>query len=288
MNNLGKFSAFLFVFITSLGSFADFDLSNVEPDDYIDVNRLFTKPKPVENLKKDTVVIRKFLRKNESLPKGNLPIYAKMDRPKSAKGGTYQDIDTGFVANIYHPTLFKGAKLTATIIEDLEAVPGRRIPFTADILNGPYKGHRVFGQYTFYSEMKKIEGEINEMINLQTRDIYQVNGVVKSLTGTFGLKGHHVDNRRKGFIYSWMTKLVGGIVEHSADYKEFEENGYVKKPGYENAVKDASGKAIFQGAETMEKHVLTEPVYTEIRGPIDVQILVTERPTLLNKKEKGK
>lgn len=220
-------------------------------------------------------------RKNASPPQsGNLPNYFLV-RGHFALENSPIVLPTQ-KQNIKNNDLNAGEVIIAEIKESLIAFNDAKAPVRAIIKNGNLKDSILIGEATLEKNSKRILIDFKKLRTVYGNQIFDVTGFALDQKGILGLEGKLISGEDKYFAADFLSAAATGVADASIDRSQNAYGNYVEKPSTDTLAKKALVGALSTTTNHFSEKLKKAPEYSILEGTIEIQILITEQPTLIN------
>ncbi|MBC85584.1 MAG: hypothetical protein CL677_00275 [Bdellovibrionaceae bacterium] len=213
---------------------------------------------------------------------GNLPSYSRRSNLTATKGNSTGSVIPKKTVFNNHKEIKVGDIISARIIQNMKAVKGDKYPVRAVVTKGKYKGSLFIGEYSLNMKSRKASVEFSLFRDKHTLKDYALRAVALGADGEEGIEGRFVSNKARGFWASVLSNFVSGAARGTVQYSKNVLGNYEKAPGFDTAAREGVAEASEKVAKKYEREVDREPVYTEIKGPIAVQLFITDELKSIN------
>lgn len=248
-------------------------------------SNLYTKPevkveKPEEPSQKTKKTVSPGAQHNTSLARGNL------DSEILVVSSSYRAEDNQVILpssqkGIYLKNLRIGDVIKAEIPESLFAFPESKAPVRAKVQSGDLKGSLFLGEATLEKNSKRILIEFKKYRPARGQENYQLLASVLDSRGILGIEGQYVNQEPKFFAAEFLAAGAAGYADASIERGQNAFGNYVDAPNADTVSKKALSSALSKTAEKFAEKIKSAPEYSILEGPVEIQILVTEQPKLI-------
>ena len=175
-----------------------------------------------------------------------------------------------------------GDVVQAEISESLIAFAEAKAPIRAIIKSGKLKGAILIGEATLEKNSKRILITFNKMRPEQKPQVWQVGAQALDQKGILGIEGKIISSEEKYFAAEFLTAGVAGYTDSTVERNQNAIGNYVEIPGTNTFAKKALTIALSKTADRYGDKLKSVPEYALLEGPFEIQILITESPTLIN------
>ena len=99
--------------------------------------------------------------------------------------------------------------------------------------------------------------------------------------GILGLEGQYVNQESKFFAAEFLTSAAAGFADASIERGQNVFGNYVDAPTVDTASKKALTSAMSKTAEKFSEKIKASPEYSVLEGPVEIKILITEQPKIV-------
>lgn len=228
-------------------------------------------PKPRTNTNKVKI--------NSSSKKSNLPHYYLSRRePINQRTESLVVYPTDSLKETLR-TLKPGSVLKALVDHSVIAFPDEKSPVVARTLSGLFSGSRLVG----FSRLEKNSNRIFidfEVISPQGKaSSFKFKGSALSETGSNGFEGIHHSKETKYFAGDFISTFIAAYFDSQVPRYLGPFGGQVEDTSLTSATKKAMAASSMASAERFREKLRKVPEFSELKGPLDIQILVLETPT---------
>lgn len=168
-----------------------------------------------------------------------------------------------------------GDSLIARVKHSIIAFPDEKPPVIAEILDGPLEGWRLIGESRLEKNSKRIF--INFRSIARGGLVYHFKGEALTSFGQPGFEGEYYS--REGsyfagdFIASMTAAYFDGLVPRNTNaYGQIQADNSI-----DSAFKKGLAGGAMSTAERFREQLKRAPEFSELDGPIDVQVLILEK-----------
>lgn len=184
--------------------------------------------------------------------------------------------------NIKLSDLNSGEVITAEIKESLIAFNDSKAPVRAVIKSGRLKDSVLIGEATLEKNSKRILIDFKKLRTASNNQNYEVIGYALDEKGILGLKGNLISGEGKYFAAEFLSAAAAGVADASIERSQNSNGNYVEKPSTDTLAKKALVGALSTTTNHFSEKLKKAPEYSILEGSIEIQILITEQPTLIN------
>lgn len=248
-------------------------------------SNLYTKPEPkvqevTETVKPPATKSKTTVKHNDSKAPGNL------DAEILVFNSNFRAEESGVIVPISQKGIrFKGLRIgdviRAVIPESLIAFPEGKAPVRAKVAYGELKGSILLGEATLEKNSKRILIEFKKYRLSRGNEDYQLAASVLDSKGILGIEGEYINNEPKFFAAEFLASGAAGYAGATIHRNQNVLGNYVEEPTADTVSKKALSSALSKTAERFAEKVKSAPEYSVLEGPVEVQILITEQPRLV-------
>lgn len=250
-------------------------------------SNLYTKPETEAkevalkgNLTQSKTITSKKRKVISPAPTGNLPSYY-------IGRGHFTSENSPIVLptqkqNIKSNDLFSGEVITAEIKESLIAFNDAKAPVRAIIKSGKLKDSVLIGEATLEKNSKRILIDFKKLRITSNNQNYEVTGYALDNKGILGIEGKLISGEDKYFAAEFLSAAAAGVADASIDRSQNAYGNYVEKPSTDTLAKKALVGALSTTTNHFSEKLKKAPEYSILEGSLEIQILITEQPTLIN------
>lgn len=212
-------------------------------------------------------------------PQGNLPSYyvgrsiSQMDESPIVLPTNRQSILNG--------NLLLGEVVIAEIKESLIAFAEARAPIRAIIKSGKLKDSVLVGDATLEKNSKRILISFNKLRSGYAQQTWQLTANVLDQKGILGKEGRLISGEEKYFAAEFLAAAAAGYADATVQRDQNVFGGYTEKPGTDTFSKKALSSALSKTADRFADKLKSVPEFSVLEGPIEIQVLITEQPKLI-------
>lgn len=211
---------------------------------------------------------------------GNLPIYFLNRGSFSSENSPV--ILPSQTQNLRSSDLLAGEVILAEIKESLIAFNDVKAPVRAVIKSGKLKGSILIGEATLEKNSKRILIDFKRLRTSSNNQNYEVIGYGLDSKGILGLEGNLVSGEDKYFAAEFLSSAAAGAVDASIERNQNSIGNYVEKPSTDTIAKKALVGALSSTTNHFSEKLKKAPEYSVLEGSFEIQVLITEQPTLIN------
>lgn len=246
---------------------------------------LYKKPDPAlevsVNKTAPTTTVRKNKKAVPTLPQsGNLPGYF------SGRGHFTTENSPVILPtqkqNIKSNDLLNGEVIYAEIKESLIAFNDSKAPVRATIKSGKLKGSILIGEATLEKNSKRILIDFKKLRILNSNQNYEITGYALDYKGILGLEGNLISDESKFFAAEFLSAAAAGVADASIERNQNAYGNYVENPSTDTVAKKALVSALSTTTNHFSEKLKKAPEYSVLEGTFEIQVLITEQPTLIN------
>jgi len=215
-----------------------------------------------------------------ALPSGNLPSYF-LGRGHFALENSPVVLPAQ-KQNIRSNDLNSGEVIIAEIKESLIAFNDAKAPVRAIIKSGKLKDSILIGEATLEKNSKRILIDFKKLRTTSGNQNYEVTGYALDQKGILGLEGNLISGEDKYFAAEFLSAAAAGVADASIDRSQNAYGNYVEKPSTDTLAKKALVGSLATTTNHFSEKLKKAPEYSILRGSFEIQILITEQPTLIN------
>lgn len=184
--------------------------------------------------------------------------------------------------NIKSQDLLPGEVITAEIKESLIAFNDTKAPVRALIKSGKLKDSILIGEATLEKNSKRILIDFKKLRTLYGNQNYEVIGYALDQKGILGIEGNLISNEDKYFAAELLSAAATGVADASIERNQNANGNYIEKPSTDTLGKKALVSALSTTSNHFAEKLKKAPEYSILEGSFEIQILITEQPTLIN------
>lgn len=176
--------------------------------------------------------------------------------------------------------LTSGSILKIIIKQDIVASIKVPTPIVGQIVDGSYKGSKIYGDAILDDELKRILFNFKTISGGSLNQEYSLKASGLDVLGRVGMNGkYHADDISFGIASFFATATA--IAADSQVSRSRNNNGdWVEEPSAENATKKGVAGALGKVAERLSNRAMSAPGRTEVEGPLLLQVILDESPIL--------
>lgn len=246
-------------------------------------SNLYQKPQLQPEIKETEKSLKPKAKKKKAqviqIPQGNLPSYYA--------GRNISQIDESPIVlptnrqSILNGNLLLGEVVIAEIKESLIAFAEAKAPIRAVIRSGKLKDSVLVGDATLEKNSKRILISFNKLRSGNTNQGWQLVGNVLDQKGILGIEGKLISGEEKYFAAEFLAAAAAGYADATVQRDQNAFGGYNEKPGTDTFSKKALSSALSKTADRFADKLKSVPEFSVLEGPIEIQVLITEQPKLI-------
>lgn len=246
-------------------------------------SNLYQKPK-VETKEKDLV---KTLDTKSKIKLSQKPLMVQGNLPSYFQGRGFSQIEESPIVlpsnkqPILNDNLLLGEVIHAQIKESLIAFSEAKAPIRAVILTGKLKNSILTGEATLEKNSKRILISFNKLRSIISNQSWQLIANVLDQKGILGIEGKLISGEDKFFAAEFLSAAAAGYADATIQREQNSFGGYTEKPGADTFAKKAMSSALSKTTDRYAEKLKTVPEFSVLEGPIEIQILITEQPKLI-------
>lgn len=183
--------------------------------------------------------------------------------------------------SILNGNLLLGEVVIAEIKESLIAFAEAKAPIRAVIRSGKLKDAVLVGDATLEKNSKRILISFNKLRSGNTNQSWQMVGNVLDQKGILGIEGKLISGEEKYFAAEFLAAAAAGYTDATVQRDQNAFGGYTEKPGADTFSKKALSSALSKTADRFADKLKSVPEFSLLEGPIEIQVLITEQPKLI-------
>lgn len=184
--------------------------------------------------------------------------------------------------NIKSNDLLSGEVIVAEVKESLIAFNDAKAPVRAIIKSGKLKDSILIGEATLEKNSKRILIDFKKLRTGFGNQNYEITGYALDKKGILGLEGNLISGEDKYFAAEFLSAAAAGVADASIDRNQNVYGNYVEKPTTDTLAKKALVGALSTTTNHFSEKLKKAPEYSILEGTFEIQILITEQPTLIN------
>ena len=184
--------------------------------------------------------------------------------------------------NIKSNDLLSGEVIFAEIRESLIAFNDAKAPVRAIIKSGKLKDSILIGEATLEKNSKRILIDFKKLRIINSNQNYEVTGYALDQNGILGVEGELISGENKYFAAEFLSAAAAGLADASIERNQNALGNYVEKPSPDTLGKKALVSALSTTTNHFSEKLKKSPEYSILEGTFEIQILITEQPTLIN------
>lgn len=246
-------------------------------------SNLYKKPEVVKNETKKVMLSTKT---KERPQKNNVVMSSSGNLPSYYQKRNHFTADSSPIVLPTKPQLVllgklpSGEVINAYIKESLIAFSEAKAPIRAIITSGQLKGAVLLGEVTLEKNSKRILIIFNKLISDSKSQSWNLQGHALDYKGILGIEGRLVSGEDRYFAAEFLASAAAGYADATISREQTPYGGYVEKPGADTFSKKALASAMSKTADRFSEKLKAVPEYAVLEGPFEIQILITEQPTL--------
>jgi len=247
-------------------------------------SNLYSKPEPKiekkEEIEKSVTTSKNKTKHNISNVVGNLDSEILVQNSSYVAEGNVVIVPSS-IRGIPFSGLRIGEVVRATVTESLIAFPEGKAPIRARISQGDLKGGIFLGDATLEKNSKRILIEFKKFRPDRGQEDYQLTASVLDSKGILGIEGNYISNEPKYFAAEFLAAGAAGYADASIQRSQNALGNFIEAPTADTVGKKALSSALSKTTERFADKIKSAPEYSVLEGPIEVQILITEQPKLI-------
>lgn len=184
--------------------------------------------------------------------------------------------------NIKSNDLNSGEVIIAEIRESLIAFNDAKAPVRAIIRSGKLKDSILIGEAALEKNSKRILIDFKKLRTTTDNQSYEVIGYALDQKGILGLEGNLISGEDKYFAAEFLSAAAAGVADARIDRSQNAIGNYVEKPSTDTLAKKALASALSTTTSHFSEKLKKAPEYSILEGSFEIQVLITEQPTLIN------
>lgn len=184
--------------------------------------------------------------------------------------------------NLKSNDLLAGEVIRAEIKESIIAFNDVKAPVRAIIKSGKLKGSILIGEATLEKNSKRILVDFKKLRTSANNQNYELLGYGLDSKGILGLEGILVSGEDKYFAAEFLSSAAAGAVDASIERNQNSIGNYVEQPSADTIAKKALVSALSSTTNHFSEKLKKAPEYSVLEGTFEIQVLITEQPTLIN------
>jgi len=174
--------------------------------------------------------------------------------------------------------LSSGSILKIIVKQDIVASSQVPTPIVGEVINGSYKGSKIYGEAILDNELKRVLFNFSSLSGGRIFSEYSLKASGLDVLGHVGMKGdYHADDITFG-IASFFATATAIAADSQVERSRNSQGDYVENPSAENATKKGVAGALGKVAERLSNRAMNAPGRTEIEGPLLLQVILAEAP----------
>lgn len=209
---------------------------------------------------------------------GNLPAQYSQNGRERVRISEIHSILPVVVRKTDFAALPFGELVEAEVSEGLIAFPDSKVPVRARVLRGRLKGAVFLGEASLEKNSKRITVDFKKFRMAGSEARYQLAAVALDVDGILGVRGEHHSGEARYFTAEFIAAAAAGYADALVE-RSVTPFGQIQEPATAgNASKKAAATALNRTADRLAEKVRQAPEFTELRGPVPIQILIQEQP----------
>lgn len=184
--------------------------------------------------------------------------------------------------NVKSNDLQSGEVVRAEIKESLIAFGDTKAPIRAVITSGKLKGSILIGEATLEKNSKRILIDFKKLRTTSSNQNYDLVGYALDYKGILGLEGNLISDENKFFAAEFLSAAAAGVADASIERNQNVLGNYVENPSTDTVAKKALVSALSTTTNHFSEKLKKAPEYSVLEGTFEIQVLITEQPTLIN------
>ena len=184
--------------------------------------------------------------------------------------------------NIKSNDLLSGEVVFAEIKESLIAFNDAKAPVRAIIKSGKLKDSILIGEATLEKNSKRILIDFKKLRINSSNQNYEVTGYALDQKGILGIEGELISDENKFFAAEFLSAAAAGLADASIERNQNALGNYVEKTSPDTLGKKALVSALSTTTNHFSEKLKKAPEYSILEGTFEIQVLITEQPTLIN------
>lgn len=179
-----------------------------------------------------------------------------------------------------YSALKSGDLIQATIQESVFAFQDSKSPVRALVNSGELKGSVLIGEANLEKNSKRILIEFKKFRDPVQKEIFQLQASAMDTKGILGLIGNLVSNEGKYFAAEVIAAGAAGYSDSTINRTQNILGGTSEIQSEDTFAKKALTSALSRTADRFSEKLKQAPEYSILEGPISIQILVLEQPSI--------
>ncbi|MBC7429999.1 MAG: hypothetical protein H7336_15400 [Bacteriovorax sp.] len=189
--------------------------------------------------------------------------------PSGKTGVRFRELKVGDLAN-------------ATIQESVFAFQDSKAPVRALITTGALRGAVFIGEASLEKNSKRILIEFKKFRDPLSKDTYALNASAMDYKGILGIKGTVISNEELFFAAEFLAAGSAGYADSMISREQNAYGNTVENKTSDTLAKKALVAGLSKTADRFSEKLKQAPEYAVLEGPIQIQILILDQPTLTN------
>lgn len=173
-----------------------------------------------------------------------------------------------------------GDLISAMIQESIFAYNDSKVPVRALITSGNLKGSVLLGEASLEKNSKRIQIDFKKFRDPNTKEIFQIQASLMDEKGIFGIEGKLVSNEKGYFLAELLSAGAAGFADATIARDQNLLGNSIESKSEDTFAKKALTSALSRSADRFSEKLKQAPEYSILEGPVQIQILVLEQPTL--------
>jgi hypothetical protein len=202
----------------------------------------------------------------------NMPSYyhnqkVNNDNFQNRAGWVLTNANPEFKPNFIDP----GKKVLAQLNGDLIVTPNAPVPLSVSVVTGSMKGSTIFGEATLDRDLHRVLVRFKSIT--KNGEAFSVAAHGLGIKGTLGLEGEYHAEDNGLLMGGFLSTFLAGFTEASIERHRNSDGNYVDEPSLNNQVKHGLTTTLGKASSRMEERAMQMPGYTEIKGPILLEVI---------------
>lgn len=182
--------------------------------------------------------------------------------------------------NLRFKALKAGDLVNATIRESVFAFSESKAPVRAYITSGPLKGSILIGEASLEKNSKRILIDFKKFRDSSAKDLFQIQAAAMDDEGVLGLEGKLMSDEGNFFAAEMIAAGASGYADSTINRDQNVFGNQVDSRTGDTFAKKAVVSALSKTADRFSEKLKQVPEYAVLKGPVPIQILILEQPTL--------
>ena len=172
--------------------------------------------------------------------------------------------------------LLPGNEVPASIIHSILALPNFDTPVVATILSGKFQNFHLLGTAKLESNSKKVF--ISFTYISSTQKTYELEASAINEAGFPGFEGEYHSRELEYFGTNFLSTFTGAYFDSLIHRKRDFFGNQTQEPSVDTGVKAGASASSIELANNFKDKLKNTPEFSEIKGPVNITILIKQQP----------